>query len=157
MDFHWKIIQGENQHKGAALIDRRFDAQARVHFFGQFVGHGEAQARAAPRGKSFGGKERLENPRQIPGWNSTTEVLDGDAGVSFGLGGHQRNSIWQLIQAVRRKDDLFPFSRRFGGIENKIEEDLLDEVLGSDGFWQFLSGFKSDLDFSQKAVSQKFN
>src|SRR5262249_14734651 len=129
----------EPQMEGGAGVDAGFDGDGCSVVFGEEARVVKAETRAFPQ--RFGRKERVENGTQEPGGNAFAGVLDGKADHRRA----RRNTleIWrrrELFVTSRAESQVAPFGHGIGGIERKINDDLL-ELNGIDIEGQ-LSGLK---------------
>src|SRR5581483_2185333 len=101
----------------------------------------------ASRGKSLGREKGFEYAGKIFGWNATTEILDGEAHITLAAGsgavggnirwlGCKRHGMRQFAGDSRGDDNFFTIDHRFGGVEDQIEENLLDKFPGNNGLRQ---------------------
>src|ERR1035441_7949338 len=129
-----RLSHGQDEGESAVLVHHGLHSQAGFHLLSQLIDHREAQAGAAPDGEGFGGEKGLEDAGQVFGRYAGAEIPDGDGGITRGGHGRQHQARRQLIHLAHGQDYLLPVGLGFRGVEDEVQQDLLNEVLGAGHF-----------------------
>ena len=149
----------EDEGESAALVHDGFHGQAGFHLLGQFIDHREAQPGAAAGGEGFGGEERFEDARQdFPARcrirNPARRRLRNApprAGASTRSAGNLSSS------RVARMICFCSAGHGFRGVEDEVQEDLLDEILGAADLREARRAFEGDLHLAQEPVAEQLD